>query len=813
FIDAGRPEGNAPIEPGDFLFDVAPAPLGGIRRVEDPTAGEGIDAWVFLGTPRLHRTAHTRDGEIVEALTIKANTIVAWVDRAQALAAGGAFGLPTGGRADRPETGASSASIIPQALQGIYAEGAVELSFGKLVFRAERLYIEPHTYKALLIEPRFDGRSVGIGNVEHPLELFVRARRARIVSQGLIVFDDAEVATSRAEDSLFLQLRSLTTEELREPIDDEGRQRAEVLGFHADSSQWYSGRTLTLRGERLPLLMLPRVDFGYSETTEAITSPLKSIDMGNKSEVGRFLTVRVGTPIGPRGAPWFDLSVEGGGYTKRGFAAGVGAKWNHTQAGQPLRSIGEIETWGVDDHRTFDSDDYAAPDDFRWRVVSESRTWLGKEFQVDHEFNAFSDRGFNNEFFERDDLHHKDRESYVRGRWQPTRPGNVVTTLDGKWHQRDFVTETVQLPELGVWVLPAPLLRPTRRGGLGIDVTTETRAGYLGREFDEALGMPSYEAWRLHTDTLLNAAVDAGDVRLVGHVGVSGSVYAGRTDGGPDLERAALLAGVRANLQSWRVFQAQGGWFGLNGLRHVVDVDGELAGRFFDSDEPADVPYFDLHETERRRTAIVGRWRNRLQTRRGGRPGPRGTAESGMPISASNRTVADLELGVRWFLDDRGPFLRESPGDFEARFYGEVRPGLELAGEADVDFDDGLQTSSIGAGWRTELKDRPFSLFAGYRYVKERSTSVTAEASWRFSERYAVQALGVRDFNEGEDLLRVLFRRYSDDHIFVFGFNVRNADDFGVEISFEPAIGGRTTEGATAFKDYPNPDPWGAFRR
>ncbi|MDF1701674.1 MAG: hypothetical protein P1V36_11010, partial [Planctomycetota bacterium] len=811
FVGAGRPEGDQPVEPGDFLFDVA-RPGGGIRRVDAAEAGEGVDAWVFLGTPRMHRTAYTEDGAQVEALTIKANNIVAWVDRAKALESGDVMGLPLGGGGAAGE-GRQSTSIIPQALLGVYAEGAVKISFGSISFEAEELYIEPHTYRALMRKVRVDGRSIGVGAVEEPLAVNVRAERARIVSRGLTVFDNAEMATSRHDDRIYLQLRSLTAEELQEALDENGVARTEIMGFYADSSQWYSGRTLTLRGERLPLLVLPRVDFGFSETTEAFTSPIRSLDAGNKGEVGRHIGLDLQFPIGPSRAPWFTLWGGPRAYSKRGVGGLLGAEWNHTEAGRPVRTQGDVETWGVFDNRSFDSDDYVAPHDFRWRVVSESRTQFGRDLTVDHEFSEFSDRGVNNEFFERDDLHHKDRESYLRARWQPRVPGNLVVTLDGKWHQRDFVTETTQMPEVGVWLVPLPLLRPRRRGGLSLDLTTITRAGYLGRRYDEILPDTDYEAWRLHSDTLLNAGVDLGDVRLTAHVGASGSVYAGRTDDGKDLERAALLTGLRANLQLWRVFQRSGGWLELNGLRHVVDMDAELYGRFFDSHEPADVPYFDLHESERERTSVVGRWRNRLQTRRKGSERELATPESGTPILSDLRTVADLEIGVRYFADNKGPFGLESSGDVECRFYGEVKPGLELSGEIDIDFDRGVQTGFVGAGWRTELRDRPFSLFAGHRYVKNESASLTGDASWRFSDRYAVLARATYDFDQGEDNLRLIFRRYSDDHIIVFGFNVRNRDDFGVEFSFEPAIGGRTTEGPGAFKDFPNTDPWGSFRR
>jgi hypothetical protein len=811
FLGPERPEESQVRRPGDFVFEAGGVGGEYFHRSVDGDPSEGRDVLIFLGTPELRRSAYVKDGRQVDALTIKADTIVAWVDRTRFPQL--AWGAPTAGAAKTPAAhGRRSASVVPDAILAVYAEGAVEMRFGDLRFRAQQLYIDPHTYKALLVEPRFDGHARGLSTGLDAVPMHVRARRMREISKGFLVFDDAEASTSRADDHLALEVRTLTVQELNAAVDAQGVPRAEILGFYADSSQWYSARTLILHGERLPLMWLPRADFGLSDKTEALATPLKNVRAGRKSEVGRFLFVRVGQDVGPGEDPWFQLQEEFGGYLKRGWAGGLGLRWNHTEAGRRVRSVGRVDGWGVVDHRSFDSDGYVAGHEQRGRLTSESRTWIGSDLILDHELNLFSDRGFNNEFFERDDLQHKDRESYVRGRWAPSQPGNLVATLDLKGHPRSFVSETVQLPEAGVWVFPTPILVPTRRGGLGLDLTTEARAGYLGRRFDDLLPTMDYEAWRFLSDTRLNAGLDVGDVRLSGYVGASGAAYEGRTDGGRDLQRGALLAGARADLQAWRVLPGQGGWFELDGLRHVVDVDVGLDGRFWDSHAPADVPWFDLHDGERARSGATLRVRNRLQTRRHGSDPGQGTP-GGAPPASDLRTLADLDVGVRTFFDDRGPFGRTSPGDLQVRFYGEPRPGFELAGDLDADFDGGIQTSSVSAGLRSYLASRPLSIFGGLRYVRGRSTSVTADASWRFSQRYAVRLREVVDFRDGEDLTRVLFRRYSDDHIIVFGLSLRNGHDVGLELSFEPAIGGRTTEGPEAFKDEPDLNPWGTFPR
>ena len=91
--------------------------------------------------------------------------------------------------------GGPAGSAIPEALLGIYAEGAVELVSGELSFRADALYVDPRTSRALLIEPRFDSRLAVRGEPD-PVPVFVRAQEARITAPGVAVFDTAEVTTA-----------------------------------------------------------------------------------------------------------------------------------------------------------------------------------------------------------------------------------------------------------------------------------------------------------------------------------------------------------------------------------------------------------------------------------------------------------------------------------------------------------------------------------------------------------------------------------------------------------------------------------------
>jgi hypothetical protein len=284
-----------------------------------------------------------------------------------------------------------------------------------------------------------------------------------------------------------------------------------------------------------------------------------------------------------------------------------------------------------------------------------------------------------------------------------------------------------------------------------MDLTSVSQAGYLGRRFDEAdLVDRPYDALRVDTDTRIEAGMDVGDVRLSSWTGVSIDSYQQRTDGGEDLTRTALVAGVRANVQAHRVFGAHGGPFELDGLRHIMDVDLEASGRFLDSADPAEVPYFDQREQEEQRSELAIRWRNRLQTRR--------------PKGGALRNVADLETTFHWYADDVAPYLQRTPWGFTWSFMGEPLESrrLYVASEGDVDAFLGVISATASVGYRPDPK---WDFVIAYRYLQDEAAAPLFQASWRWSEKYSLRVTESYNFRNDDNELKVLFRRHSNDHV------------------------------------------------
>src|SRR4029453_8652580 len=107
-----------------------------------------------------------------------------------------------------------------------------------------------------------------------------------------------------------------------------------------------------------------------------------------------------------------------------------------------------------------------------------------------------------------------------------------------------------------------------------------------------------YESTRADVTERLYAPFNVGDLRVSPFVGARWTRYYERTDGGDDVSRGAMEAGVHGNLQFHRDFGPYGGPWALDGLRHVIDVDGGVYSRFLDVYDPADVPYFDRVDQE-----------------------------------------------------------------------------------------------------------------------------------------------------------------------------------------------------------------------
>lgn len=560
-----------------------------------------------------------------------------------------------------------------------------------------------------------------------------------------------------------------------------------LLGFRSIEGQTFRAESVRLRGERLPLAYWGNADFEYPFSRN-FPVRIRSFRTGQRSSQGRYVNLTLGGTVTRNEEPLFDWDLILGGSFKRGPLAGGRIRWDKP------KTSGKAFFWNIYEFgHNPDGSGFIPQQPYRWIAEVETRNQLAKKLQFDLEFNDFSDAGVNVEYFENDALTHKDRESYGRLRWSEDWS---VTTLTGKWHQRNFITETTELPELGFWTSAIPIVTPRRRGAVAVDVVSTTQAGFLQRRHAAGEDLPDYQATRLRTRTTANVGVDVGDVRLSGYAGFDGAGYLTRSregQGQPDLWRGALVTGVRANLQLHRTWETRGGIFQLNRLRHIIDVDVGFQGRYFDDTDPLEAPFFDYRDLTRDNTTGEVRLRNRLQTR--GKTG-------------QIRNVMDLNISYLHFVDDQGPQLVDVPGWLDVYLRAQPRERLFVAGEGDWDLGAGvLDKGYFGGGYQGD----DLSVALGIRYIRDEAVAPVIDLSWRFSEKYGIRVREQYDFKADENYSRIVMGRYSRDHAFFFGVSGRGTE-LAFQFNFVTTVGHGGLEAGRTFNDQPAPDPWGVFR-
>ncbi|MBL9088637.1 MAG: hypothetical protein JNM10_15975, partial [Planctomycetia bacterium] len=604
--------------------------------------------------------------------------------------------------------------------------------------------------------------------------IFVRAERARGLAQGFVTFDRAEVSTSRANDRIALRVDTLTIEEYGQAVADE----PVVLGFARPGTQRFDAQGIQVRAERVPLLYVPRATFGGSEGFQELPVRIRRASLGSRSSLGRYAFVGFGGEEGTaeRGLDW---TVDVGGYTKRGPAVGTDVIWNRD------RVKGRLQTFSMYDATGNDRTGFDAGAGFRGMAWFEHRFDPTPAWRFDAEANLFTDRGVQREYFEADARTHKDRETYGRVRWKQ---GGASATATAGVHARNWMTESYGQPEVAAWNESVPL--PSPPGGPWFDLSSEVRTGAMIRRFDQAVDEDGYEAWRTDVTERVYAPFNVGDVRVSPFVGARWTAYEDRDDGGDDVERGALEAGVRGNLQFWKDFGAWGGPWSLDGLRHVVDLDVGAYGRFLDDTDPDDAPFFDRIDGEQDRTEVFAEVRSRVMTRRSIR-------RDDLRLHASGRvredvTLFDARLRVSYWPEGIGPYGRTGPGEAEGWFSAEIAPRTAwIEGSFLTDFDGpDLRRASIGVQWNP---NEQFGLAAGLRNVKDALFGPWVDVYWQWNEKWGVRLSAVEDFERrGDGGVRITLLRFSPDHLFEAGPVLRDhGRDVGFYFNVSPSIGGR----------------------
>ena len=664
--------------------------------------------------------------------------------------------------------------VLGPVIHSIYAEGEVRFTLGTRTLRADRLFVDFR--RSILVTGRVQTTfGMGIQSRNRTIPLVVRAERLRQTAVNELTMEDAVYSTCEFAEPHY----SFRCKEL-------------VLTEHDDHQTFTSYRNV-LWVEGIPIFYLPV--FGGRSDLNA--RPLRAATFEQSSRFGRFFSLLWSDDVVIGGEKWGEWRLRTDMRSKRG--PGVGPELEYGRPGFK----GELLTyWQKDNEETDKFNDSPVPRDERGRVRWEHRHRLGEDTRLDFSLYEFSDRNFQPEYLEKEFLEGRDPETYATLRWQNR---HDTASLSGKFHNDDFRTETTEEPEGILRRTGAPATAAWTRF-LPLDQLTysmDFRAGAYQRRFDEDLGVGGDRIVRQ------DAVFRAEGVKWVGPIALSPLVTAGATarqgeetpGAEPDTTRADLAWGVRAKLEARGDFNsAKSRLFLLDGLRHLVSLEGLGYDRWTVTEEPAGASAFDRVDLLDEVKVGVVRFRNRLQTMRGGR----------------RVDWIDLELRGLWFPDglegQTSPLRFKEEGLEEARFQdflGEekyrsvpqsgragasegdlrvrLRENLYLIGEGEYEPDlDALRTAAAGVRW---FQVPTFSVYAGNRRIKGDSNIWTVTADTYVSDRWAVRFVQQTDFLNDDGLKsEVRLRRVLHDFVFEFGVEVdHTTDDTTISLALVPS--------------------------
>ena len=685
---------------------------------------------------------HVRTGGIV----IRCDNFVAW---------GVQPGEGEGPHARRPTP--ANLEKTRQRVKEIYAEGTVIITEGSRTWRAERVYLDLRHERGILIDA---GVRMPLRTRSGEMPLFIRAGEVRILARDLLQARDAQVTTSPfAEPTWHFRTENLEIAQGDPIVIGEGEDAREIMNvrFQADGNTLYLGN--------FPVIWFP--DVGGDTITGGALRYIRSVRVNQSSRFGTNLGLTVGDDVrDASGRPWGRWRIMLDHFSRRGFGPGIDIEYKvPSYEGRLLaryqRDEGRDQFYGV------------PPTKNRGRISFWHRQRFGGGVQLDIEGNLFSDRGFFNEWYERDRQRDKPPENllYVK---KPFFNSMLSARVSERFD--DWLTRTVRQPEVQYDLIAEPLVDVF---GETLYLSTSALAGNVALKFDDALDRRTWDSWRVEVQTLAELPILVDPFKITPFAGLNYTWYENdfRTHR-PESELGATF-GATLSTQIWRDFDSFGGLFGLDGLRHVI-LPQLTWMKTINRDVPdlpeADIFTFENVERSRGEEFLELRVRNLLQTLRHGK---RRTYVD---------TFLDLETWIRYFPD--------TDNDNDGRSFSNLNADLLLRFSEELQFQTDLEVNWYGKGFEVlnlaagYIPSRDFQAYAGFRHFGTLYDEVFLQVNWRPEEKWLVTFETSYDLEQNRGIEhRLRFDRIGPDWIIEL---VLKADvgqnDYGVSFSFRPRM-------------------------
>lgn len=658
----------------------------------------------------------------------------------------------------KPETRRAAVEIgLGRRIIEIYAEGHVHLSQKEEVTECEAVFFDLVHERGIVVDPRV---RFNVPTEKEPIHLIISADELRVLSQVQSELIGARISSCPfgnphyhvASEKVDLYRARAAQRGQNRPSDEEPA----TLYYTATDNSLYSGSSF-------PIMWIP--DFSGNTSNRRLIPYLKAATIGSSSQFGRHLGVKLGDDLTSKDhTKWGSWDVDLDWLSKRG--AGVGVDFGYVQT----CTKGDIKVAYQRDKGT-DLFYGPPPSKNRWRLSYQHRTYLTPDFQLDLEANFFSDRGYYPTFFESEFKGDKPPETYayMKRAFRDSAVTGLVSVRTNDWE-----TMTEFHPKFTYDLVTDPLVQI---GDDPLYLTARAELSHMQLLTDKDLHVGGVQTWRADLDTLLEYPFLLGSVKMTPFAGLRETYYQYVIAQDPDQTRTGFTYGGEASMQLSRNYGCVGGFFDLDGLRHVIRPSLTYRRTTGVDLRPNELHFFDAADTFDDTETITMEVRNLFQTVR---------HRKGQP--ATTDEILDVDLEMNYYPDPRGLNGGRVWGNLMADAILRFSDSLQFV----TDFQwnpntNDLEDFNVAVGYAPSPK---FQAYTGYRHFDDLYDLVYAQANYRLSEKWLLRGYASYDLHTNLAAENDLYiTRIGHDWAFSLVLHADYLqDDFSVNIALEPRV-------------------------
>lgn len=669
---------------------------------------------------------------------------------------------------DRPP----QSELAREYVEAIYLEGDVVLSRGSRMIRAERMYYDIQSDRALILDAVM--RAFALRNT---LPIYVRAEQVRQLSA-----TEFRATAARLSNSEFhTPHAAIGAEEITLVDRTQRNERGDATGVVAGA---YTARNTALTLDGLPILYWPYSRGDFQEEQQG----LRGVRTGYNDEFGAFFDARWGlfNVLGLEPPVGYDATLRTDYFTQRGPAVGIDLNYERPD------HYGLARTYYVNDGGEDDlggTVNRGGPPDTqnRGRATIRHRQFFEKGWELTLEASYISDDQY---------LENWERNEFENGKEQETlayllkRQRNWQFSTLANFNINDFITETEHYPDLRFSLIGEPLgeyatfYSDSRGGIVRYDRADDDREYLLPPRYHTSDGV-----WRGDTreEFVLNLPA-LGPLKVNPFGALRGSAWDDSPLDAGGLGRVYGSYGLKANMYLQRTYEdVESRLLDLHRLRHIIKPDLTVWNAH-DNQNSTGLYAFDsgVEDIDDFGGGVLG-LRQRWQTQRGA-PGRWRTVDW---------IVLDIEAGFynnpRNRDNTHGNFISQRPEDSISSNFLSVDFLYRLSDTTAVVYDGVYDWNRGNAGVSNvslafERLPR-VSGFVGWRYIHDTHNNVIAlGGNYKLNEKHTI---GFREFYDidaarNAETQLILVRRWPRWHTAVSLEWDRTLDDFGIVFAVWP---------------------------